>query len=175
MVHRGTFCPTATSAVAGTLITMNTSQAESQTEVLRVHECWKYLRSTSVGRLAVVKNGEPEIFPVNYLPEDGTVLFQTGPGTKLDAVLGGVPVVMEADGFNTYGTISWSVVVKGHPEPVSSREEILAAVGQGLSPWEPGEKDYLVRITPTEISGRRFVIQPSTRWWAPQDKISRNE
>ena len=154
---------------------MNTSQAESHTEVLRIHECWKYLRSSSVGRLAVVKNGEPEIFPVNYLPEDGTVLFQTGPGTKLDALLGGKPVVMEADGFNAYGTISWSVVVKGQPEPVSSREEILAAVGHGLSPWEPGEKDYLIRIMPTEISGRRFIIEPSTRWWAPQDRTSRNE
>lgn len=154
---------------------MNTSQAQSKTEVLPVHDCWKYLRSSSVGRLAVVKNGQPEIFPVNYLPEDGTVLFQTGPGTKLDAVLRGEQVVMEADGFNTYGTISWSVVVKGNPEPVSSEEENLAAAGQGLSPWEPGEKDFLIRITPTEISGRRFVIESNTRWWPPREQLSRSQ
>ncbi len=154
---------------------MNTSQAQSKTETLPVHECWRYLRSASVGRLAVVKNGQPEIFPVNYLPEDGTVLFQTGPGTKLDAVLRGESVVMEADGFNTYGTISWSVVVKGNPEPLSSEDENLASAGQGLSPWEPGEKDYLIRITPTEISGRRFVIESNTRWWPPREQLSRGQ
>jgi len=154
---------------------MDTPQVKPQTDVLRVHECWRYLQSSSLGRLAVINNGEPEIFPVNYLPQDGTVLFQTGPGTKHDAVLRGEPVVMEADGFNTYGTIAWSVVVKGRADSVAAKEEKIAAGDAGLSPWEPGEKDNLIRITPTEISGRRFVIEPRTRWWGPQDKSSRKE
>ncbi|WP_308470683.1 pyridoxamine 5'-phosphate oxidase family protein [Arthrobacter sp. 4R501] len=49
----------------------------------------EYLRSASVGRVAVSTASWPEIFPVNYVPDYGTVVFRTGPGTKLDAVLAG--------------------------------------------------------------------------------------
>lgn len=152
---------------------MSTSEAGSKTEILSVHDCWKYLRNSSVGRLAAVQGGGPEIFPVNYLPEDGTVIFRTGPGTKLDAVLAGGAVAFEADGLNTYGTIAWSVVLKGNPEVVAVNGDDLEATGP--SPWEEGVKDRLIRITPTEISGRRFVIRPSTNWWPPRDTAFRPE
>ncbi|QCP00413.1 pyridoxamine 5'-phosphate oxidase family protein [Arthrobacter sp. 24S4-2] len=143
---------------------MNTSELGPETTDLTVHECWKHLRSASVGRLAVISDARPEIFPVNYLPDEGTVIFRTGPGTKLNAVLSGEPVVLEADGLNTYGTIAWSVVVKGIAAPVQAGEDAPAEIP---SPWEEGAKDVLVRITPSELSGRRFVIGPPTKWWPP--------
>jgi nitroimidazol reductase NimA-like FMN-containing flavoprotein (pyridoxamine 5'-phosphate oxidase superfamily) len=148
---------------------MNASEEAPETEVLRIHECWRYLRSSSIGRLAVTGSAGPEIFPVNYLPEDATLIFRTGPGIKLDALLGGDQVALEADGLNPYGTIAWSVVVKGHPEAVRGNDHDETAKGQGVSPWEPGVKDYLIRITPTEVSGRRFVISPPGRWWSPME------
>lgn len=149
---------------------MNRSKEAPETEALSVHECWKYLRSSSVGRLAVVGGKGPEIFPVNYLPEDGTLVFRTGPGTKLEALLAGGPVALEADGLNPYGTIAWSVVVKGSPEAVHANDvDQESGEGKGLSPWEPGAKDHLIRITPTEVSGRRFVISPPGRWWSPRN------
>ena len=101
---------------------------------------------------------------MNYLPDEGTVIFRTGPGTKLDAILAGEPVVLEADGLNVYGTIAWSVVVKGVAATVQSGED---APVEAPSPWEEGAKDFLVRITPSELSGRRFVIGPPTKWWPP--------
>lgn len=109
---------------------------------------------------------------MNFVPNYGTVIFRTGPGTKLEAVLSGGLLAVEADGFNDYGTIAWSVIIKGFPELVAGREDIQEAVEAGLSPWEPGAKDRLVRITPTELSGRRFVISPPTRWWRPLDPTS---
>lgn len=140
-----------------------------QTEVLNVHDCWKYLRSASVGRVALVRDGEPEIFPVNYVPENGTVIFRTGSGTKLDAVLSGGSIALEADGLNTYGTIAWSVIVKGTAAVVDSPEDFQEAAEAGLSPWETGIKDHLVRVTPAEVSGRRFVITSPAHWWPPLD------
>ncbi|GAP56707.1 pyridoxamine 5'-phosphate oxidase family protein [Arthrobacter sp. 92] len=144
---------------------MDTSGAGSETKDLPVHECWRHLRSSSVGRLALISHNKPEIFPVNYLPGDGTVIFRTGPGTKLDAVLEGGTVALEADGLNSYGTIAWSVVIKGVPEEIPPGEIPLEVP----SPWEAGAKDHLVRITPTELSGRRFVIAPPAHWWPPQE------
>lgn len=116
---------------------MNDSEEEPQTQILTVHECWKYLWSSSVGRLAVVSRAGPEIFPVNYLPEDGTgtLIFRAGPGTKLDAVLGGGPVALEAHGLNPYRTIAWSVVVKGHPEAVPETDHGKVRADRKLFPW----------------------------------------
>jgi nitroimidazol reductase NimA-like FMN-containing flavoprotein (pyridoxamine 5'-phosphate oxidase superfamily) len=151
---------------------MSTSEAGPKTEILRVHDCWKYLRSASVGRLAVVKDAVPEIFPVNYLPEDGTVIFRTAPGTKLDAVLQGGTVALEADGLNDYGTIAWSVVLKGQPEAAAVAGDDLRRADRDLTPWEEGVKDQLIRITPTELTGRRFVISSPQRWWQPRDAAS---
>jgi len=148
---------------------MQSNPSVPQTEDLNVHDCWKYLRSASVCRVAVTTDGAPEIFPVNYVPNYGTVVFRTGPGSKLDAVLGGGPIALEADGLNTYGTIAWSVVIKGTAQVVDSQEDFQEAADAGLSPWEAGSKDHLVRVTPSEVSGRRFVINPASRWWPPLD------
>jgi nitroimidazol reductase NimA-like FMN-containing flavoprotein (pyridoxamine 5'-phosphate oxidase superfamily) len=146
----------------------NTSTAED-TKELSVHDCWKYLQSVSIARIALINDGLPEIFPVNFVPKFGTVLFRTGPGTKLDALREGSALSLEADGFNRYGTVAWSVILKGSPEFVTQPEDIQEAVDAGLSPWQPGAKDVLVRVTPTEISGRRFVISPPSKWWPPLD------
>ncbi|MDQ5861991.1 MAG: pyridoxamine 5'-phosphate oxidase family protein [Actinomycetota bacterium] len=148
---------------------MNIFEEAPASKILGTHACWRSLRSASVGRLAVTGRTGPEIFPVNYLPEDGSLIFRTGPGTKLDALLEGGAVALEADGLNPYGTIAWSVVVKGRPEAVPDNELDQDKVDQSLSPWEPGAKDQLFRITPTEITGRQFAINPSARWWSPRE------
>lgn len=148
---------------------MKSHASGQETEVLDIHDCWKYLRSASVCRVAITTGGGPEIFPVNYVPDYGTVVFRTGPGTKLDAAAGGLPVALEADGLNPYGTIAWSVIIKGTAKVVDTQEDFQEAADAGLSPWEAGSKDHLVRVTPTEVSGRRFVINAPSRWWPPLD------
>ncbi|MGO4587493.1 pyridoxamine 5'-phosphate oxidase family protein [Paenarthrobacter sp. 2TAF44] len=148
---------------------MENTSMDQDTKELSVHDCWKYLQSTSTCRIALINGNVPEIFPVNYIPNFGTILFRTGQGTKHKALREGTPLALEADGFNRYGTIAWSVIIKGHPEFVTHPEEIQEAVNAGLSPWQPGAKDILVRVTPTEISGRRFVITPPSKWWPPLD------
>ena len=39
--------------------------------------CWGLLRSVEVGRLAVVVNHRPEIFPINFVVDHATVVFRT--------------------------------------------------------------------------------------------------
>ncbi|WP_090820794.1 pyridoxamine 5'-phosphate oxidase family protein [Arthrobacter sp. yr096] len=148
---------------------MENTSMDQDVKELSVHDCWKYLQSVSIGRIALINGEEPEIFPMNFVPNYGTVLFRTGPGTKLDALREGAVIALEADGFNRYGTVAWSVILKGSPEFVTQPEDIQEAVDAGLSPWQPGAKDVLVRVTPTEISGRRFVIAPPSKWWPPLD------
>ena len=148
---------------------MSSSPPESHTEVLAPAECWKYLKSSYIGRLAVVNGAVPEIFPLNFMIVGEAVVFRTAPGTKLRALLRGTAVAFEVDGLNPYGTEVWSVVIKGEPAPFEGNPASLQEAGPDREPWQPGLKEHLVQVRPNDISGRRFAVSPRTRWWPPQD------
>lgn len=130
-------------------------------ETLSASQCWEICRDADFGRLAVIVGDHPELFPINYVVDHGTVVFRTAPGTKLDAALAGAPVAFEVDGFDPSSGKAWSVVLKGSAERMASIEDVLASVLLPLFPWQGGEKNNFVRIVPTEISGRRFAIAPT--------------
>ncbi|HSU45499.1 MAG TPA: pyridoxamine 5'-phosphate oxidase family protein, partial [Arthrobacter sp.] len=67
-----------------------------------------------------------------------------------------------------YATEVWSVVAKGSPQPFDETSMHLPDDAE-REPWQPGIKDHLVAITPTDITGRRFAVSPRTRWWPPVD------
>jgi hypothetical protein len=145
-----------------------------ETEVLDHHQCWDLLRRVSVGHLAVWVEDHPDIFPVNYTVDHGTLVFRSGAGTKLEAALGEVPVALEADGVDAGAGVAWSVVVKGQAAVVSRTEEVLDTVGLLLFPWEAGRKDHFVRIVPSSVTGRRFVVTPPLTWWSSLDDATRS-
>ena len=62
---------------------------------LDARECWAALRTADVGRLALVVDGRPEIFPVNFVVDHGTILFRTATGSKLAAI---APFVVVSSG-----------------------------------------------------------------------------
>ncbi|MGO4383004.1 pyridoxamine 5'-phosphate oxidase family protein [Specibacter sp. RAF43] len=147
---------------------MTNKPTPTETQNLPIHECWALLRGVSVGRLAVWVTDHPDIFPINYTVDHGTVVFRTGTGTKLAAVHGDHPVAMEADGVDADTGIAWSVVVKGSSETLSSTEDLLDSFSLRLFPWQSGHKDTFVRISPTEVTGRRFRVTPPAEWWTAQ-------
>ena len=55
-------------------------------EILGTEACWELLASAPVGRLGVVVDGRPEIFPVNFVTDDRTIVFRTEVGSKLAAL-----------------------------------------------------------------------------------------
>ncbi|MDI3329784.1 MAG: pyridoxamine 5'-phosphate oxidase family protein [Micrococcus sp.] len=133
-------------------------------EHLSEDACWERLRQAPVGRLAVWVEDHPEIFPVTFAVDRGTILFRSGPGKKLEAVLSGAPVAFEADALEATTSIVWSVVVKGRAEQVTRSVELMDTGDLPLKPWHPGEKGAFVRIVPAEVSGRRFPIADPD-WW----------
>ena len=144
---------------------MENQQKVSPAEMLESQECWALLRQVSVGRLAVWLEDGPDIFPVNYATDHGTLVFRTGTGTKLDAVQGEFPVAMEADGVNPETGVAWSVVIRGKAELLTKTDDVLATFSLPLFPWEAGHKDHFVRVLPISISGRRFIVAPPNIWW----------
>jgi hypothetical protein len=109
------------------MIVMGISQTGPTPEVLTGDECWKHLASSNIGRLAVIHGTAPEIFPLNFVPIQRTLVFRTGSGTKLRSLLEGRTVAFETDGLNVYGTEAWSVVVNEIPTPISDSDVNLVA------------------------------------------------
>jgi uncharacterized protein len=128
------------------------------TEVLETNVCLQLLRDSEVGRLAVSITDHPDIFPVNYVVEHGTVVFRTAEGTKLAASVLGRAVAFEIDGYDPDGGDAWSVVIKGHATEIERMQDVFDALDLPLFPWHASPKHRFVRIEPFDISGRRFHV-----------------
>jgi len=130
-------------------------------ERLSRQECVALMQGEEVGRLVVVDNGRPLIFPVNYVLDGEAPVFRTASGTKLWASTR-APVAFEADSVDKETRSGWSVVVHGIAQEVTAfdRPDLQARVaGLPVEPWAPGERPSFVRIEPRLITGRRVRHQ----------------
>lgn len=141
--------------------------SEEAMEVLTGSQCLELLRTASVGRLGIgVSGSAPEILPINFVVDRGTIVFRTGAGTKLAAAVEHSPVAFEADGYIPQSNEAWSVVLKGTGAVIHGQESLLETYRLPLFPWQPAPKSTFVRIEPDQITGRRFhPVDPS--WWNP--------
>jgi uncharacterized protein len=123
-----------------------------------VEECRELLAGTVLGRLGVMVDGRPEIFPVNHVFDatDDSVAFPTNDGTKLHAALNWPWVAFEVDGIETGDGGGWSVVVVGRAEEVVDTAEVERLASQRRVLWAGGKAKRWIRIVPTKITGRRI-------------------
>jgi nitroimidazol reductase NimA-like FMN-containing flavoprotein (pyridoxamine 5'-phosphate oxidase superfamily) len=139
---------------------MELNQTRSRTTILGASECWTLLRSSDVGRLAVSVADQPDIFPVNFVVDHGTLVIVTAEGSKLSAVTANPLVAFEVDAYDAEAGTAWSVVVKGTAEEVRRIDDLVEAMGLVLFPWHEAPQQQFLRIVPDEITGRRFVASP---------------
>jgi nitroimidazol reductase NimA-like FMN-containing flavoprotein (pyridoxamine 5'-phosphate oxidase superfamily) len=138
------------------------------TTILDTDDCLDLLRAGEVGRVAVTIADHPDIFPINYVVDRGSVVFRTDEGTKLAASLLGRGVAFEVDGYDADEGVAWSVVLKGAAVEIEQMQQFFDALDLPLFPWHAGRKQHFVRIEPTEITGRRFhVVGPDA--WTTED------
>ncbi|TGD89290.1 pyridoxamine 5'-phosphate oxidase family protein [Mycolicibacterium sp. CH28] len=126
--------------------------------VLSDDESWDLLASVSLGRLVTNIGDQLEIFPVNFVTQNGTLLFRTAEGTKLFSTVMNDKVLFEVDDHTV--AEGWSVVVRGTARVLVTADELHEADRAQLLPWVATEKLRFVRITPSEVSGRRFKFGP---------------
>ncbi len=128
--------------------------------ILSESECWRLLSTVSLGRLVTTADGEPAIFPVNFVVQHRTILFRTAEGTKLAGTAINKQVLFEADGHTL--SDGWSVIVKGDARTPHTDDDIHDAEHAGLHPWTATPKPHFVRIRPLRITGRRFAFGPES-------------
>ena len=119
-------------------------------------ECFELLSREHLGRVAVVDDQGPVIFPVNFVLDRHMVVFRTDEGTKLDAAARGARVAFEVDGTDEAAHTGWSVLVRGEAVEVTDPAELARLRQLPLQPWAPGAKTHYVRILPAKLTGRRI-------------------
>jgi uncharacterized protein len=121
-------------------------------------ECFQLLAGAQLGRVAVVDDRGPVVFPVNFVLDRHMVVFRTDEGTKLDAAARGGRVAFEVDGADATAHTGWSVVVRGEAVEVTDPAELARLRKLRLFPWAPGAKSRYVRILPAKLTGRRIAV-----------------
>ena len=125
-------------------------------EIIDRDEALELLARDQVGRLAVSEGGAPLILPVNYALDGSDLIFRTAPGTKLDAVHHATRAAFEIDEFDAATRSGWSVVVRGRLEEVTRTDTERWERVQALpDPWAEGEREHVLALVPSSVTGRR--------------------
>jgi hypothetical protein len=77
---------------------------------LTMDQCWALLDTEVVGRVALIVDNHPEIFPVNFVLERRAIAFRTAGGTKL-----------------------WGAITKAESPIMVQNENLVAAIDVGLA------------------------------------------
>lgn len=142
---------------------MTASDGGTWVEHLNPAECWALLAGEPVGRIGVLSDSAPEIYPVNHAVDRETLVFRTDPGGKLRALLRSPAVCFEVDAADPVDGTWWSVLVKGRAAEIARPDELRQVAALALDYWALGEKVHWVRIVPDEVTGRRLWNVPHLR------------
>jgi nitroimidazol reductase NimA-like FMN-containing flavoprotein (pyridoxamine 5'-phosphate oxidase superfamily) len=120
-------------------------------------ECYALLQTQDLGRLAIVRDGRPEIFPVNYALSDHIIVIRTQPGVKLSNA-SFAHVAFEVEDIDLDTREGWVVEVRGLAEEITDAinpwaEEARRAEAR---PWVMGPHEHYLSITRSQVSGRRL-------------------
>jgi nitroimidazol reductase NimA-like FMN-containing flavoprotein (pyridoxamine 5'-phosphate oxidase superfamily) len=131
--------------------------ASANVLVLPEDECWSLLLNHKVGRLAIVVEGRPRIFPINYAAADQALVFRTEPGAKLKHGPG-TAACFEIDDYDQRDSTAWSVMVVGALEDITDAGDDRSRSLRRLpvEPAAPGTRLHWLVLNVEEVSGRRF-------------------
>jgi nitroimidazol reductase NimA-like FMN-containing flavoprotein (pyridoxamine 5'-phosphate oxidase superfamily) len=126
-------------------------------ESLDPADCMSLLGSVRWGRVAWVAPEGPQVLPVNHKVLDGNVVFRTDLYTSVAEGTRTGTVAFEADELDDRMQFGWSVLVVGQAEHIEDHGEAVALFGRMGQPWAPGSRPLVARITPLQVTGRRFL------------------
>ena len=148
-----------TSTLAGAALELPGAEAPVQRPVpesLTPVQCRGYLGTGGVGRMVFAGPRGPEAIPVNYVMLGGDIVVRTGRHTSLVSRATQTRVSFEVDRLDEPLAEGWSVLASGLAQVVTTPSELETVRSLGLEPWAGGDKDTYLRITVTDMTGRRI-------------------
>jgi uncharacterized protein len=138
---------------------MSTEESGSlaRVEELTGAECLELLGTKQVGRVAHNDPEGPVVVPVNYVIEDGMVLFRISPYSQLADRLRDGAASFQVDHVDEDAHTGWSVLVRGHAARAKGWE--LPEADARPTPWAEGGRNLHVRLSLHHVSGVRLIAQ----------------
>lgn len=126
---------------------------------LDVRECWELVDDHGIGRVAVVTEDGPAVFPVNYQVVGTEILFMTAEDSSL-AGMSGTEIAFEADHMDDAFSQGWSVLLVGPARTVSDSATAARLRGAVYStPWAGEGRDTVMVLSPRRVTGRRILVR----------------
>lgn len=124
---------------------------------LEVDDCHLLMASVPIGRVAFVVSGPPLVLPVNFALMGREIVIRTAAMSPLaEMARAGRLVSFEVDEIDERSQLGWSVLCQG-PAMLSDEEGSNDHHALDLiAPWIGGDRQAVVVITPTTVTGRRI-------------------
>lgn len=126
-------------------------------EILDRDECLALLDRAVLGRVGISIGALPCVLPVNFRLIDGTVVFRTAAGSKLDAATRGAVIAFEVDDVDPIEHCGWSVVVTGIAQEMTGPPWSDPITASAVPRWAPLGRSHLVGLPTQVLSGRRIT------------------
>ncbi len=124
-------------------------------------ECWEQLATFPVGRLIVVFDGQPDVFPVNFVIDGEGLVVRTDVGMKFFAAEQRSPAAFEVDRWDASTGVT--VIAHGTLRVLDDPAEHAHAESLDLRPWLDTDKAHFIRLDVTELTGRHFTLNEDAR------------
>jgi uncharacterized protein len=107
-------------------------------------ECRLLLATKTIGRVGLTSGALPVIMPVEYVYDNGVIVFRTEPDAKLRAAVHGAVLAFEVDSFDPVSGRGWSVLVRGRATVLTTEHELAPLPTLDDCSDEP--RQYYVRL-----------------------------
>jgi nitroimidazol reductase NimA-like FMN-containing flavoprotein (pyridoxamine 5'-phosphate oxidase superfamily) len=121
-------------------------------------ECMKLLAQRHLGRVAVVADDGPAVYPVSYAVGRDTVVFRTDEPPRLGR---DGQVALQVDDLSETRDAGWSVVVRGQASELREPGELEEA--RRLRPQAPDAPGHYIRLRQVSVTGRRIEASPGVQ------------
>ncbi len=122
-------------------------------------ECRSLIAAGGVGRFLFVQPGRgPVAIPVNFKMDADDVIFRTVSDSTVAQGIHQQPVSFDVDNLDDALREGWSVLLTGTASVIASPAEVLRLQALDIEPWPGGERNTYVRLTPSQVTGRRIRV-----------------
>jgi transcriptional regulator with XRE-family HTH domain len=122
--------------------------------------CMRLLEGGGIGRIVFAGEAGLTALPVNFALLDGDVVLRTGADGAIAEAIGpnGASVGFEVDHLDDALAEGWSVLIRGHAQPVGD-DHLERVQKLQIESWAGGKRDLYVRVVPSELTGRAIRIR----------------
>ncbi len=124
---------------------------------MTIEECRQHLADGGVGRFLFLEPGRgPVAIPVNFRMDGADVLFRTSGSGGIAAGVREGRVSFDVDHIDEALGEGWSVLITGTARIITDPADLARAQALNIEPWAGGDRASYVRLTASQITGRRI-------------------